>query len=207
VAKGLYSYVIYLLHSFMSLIGIRPIISPDSARSRRVPTLGGYNEARGDIILQSGCLSGVLFGAIHCMGWNSLVQGPQVAWRVASILIICSPIYIFYPYRLLDTYWRTLTSLNFPRFILSSIDRPFAVVVSSVRYPAARIILTYYLSIIIYFTRCILTTINRPFYVVVSSVTYTAARIILIVLILLSLISLPRGAYDTVSWTKFIPHY
>jgi hypothetical protein len=35
---------------------------------------------------------------------------------------------------------------------------------------------------------------------------YIAARLTLIVLILLNFRSLPPGVYDTVAWTKFIPH-
>jgi len=35
---------------------------------------------------------------------------------------------------------------------------------------------------------------------------YTFARTTLIVLMMLSLRSLPPGAYDTVAWNKFIPH-
>ncbi|KAG2357367.1 hypothetical protein BDR07DRAFT_1297878 [Suillus spraguei] len=39
-----------------------------------------------------------------------------------------------------------------------------------------------------------------------SSFIYIVARITLIVLMLMSFRSLPPGVYDTVAWTKFIPH-
>jgi len=41
----------------------------------------------------------------------------------------------------------------------------------------------------------------------IALIVYVIARIGLIVLMLMSLRSLPPGAYDTVTWTKFIPHY
>jgi hypothetical protein len=41
---------------------------------------------------------------------------------------------------------------------------------------------------------------------ITSCFAYIAARLILVVLIFLSFRSLPPGVYDTVAWTKFIPH-
>ncbi|OJA10965.1 hypothetical protein AZE42_08484 [Rhizopogon vesiculosus] len=43
--------------------------------------------------------------------------------------------------------------------------------------------------------------------IVISSVAYTAARLTLIVLTVMSFQSLPSGVYNTVAWTKFIPHF
>jgi hypothetical protein len=43
--------------------------------------------------------------------------------------------------------------------------------------------------------------------VLLAGFAYIAARLTLIVLILLSVQSLPPGVYDTVAWTKFIPHW
>jgi hypothetical protein len=37
-------------------------------------------------------------------------------------------------------------------------------------------------------------------------VIYILARFAIITLIMLSLRSLPQGVYDTIAWTKFIPH-
>jgi hypothetical protein len=151
-----FRHVIYIFHSLLSLVD-RPSIPSDSARSCRVPTLGGYGEDDGDITLQSGIFSGVIFGAIHCLGWNSMVPGTlTLICRVASIALIASPVFIFAPYhRILGPNTRYL----------------------------------------------------RLFIVLVSSVAYVAGRIIIIVLILMSLTSLPHGAYDIVSWTIFFPHF
>lgn len=42
---------------------------------------------------------------------------------------------------------------------------------------------------------------------IISYFAYVAARLTLVVLVLLSFRSLPSGVYDTVAWTKFIPHF
>ena len=55
-------------------------------------------------------------------------------------------------------------------------------------------------------------TVHRKIQILLETATwicsflYIAARITLIVLMLMSLRSLPPGVYDTVAWTKFIPH-
>ncbi|KAG1741646.1 hypothetical protein EDB19DRAFT_1634476, partial [Suillus lakei] len=49
-------------------------------------------------------------------------------------------------------------------------------------------------------------TIFRFSFGVIASYIYIAARVTLSVLMMLSLRSLPPGVYDTVTWTKFIPH-
>ncbi|KAG2362833.1 hypothetical protein BDR07DRAFT_1283656 [Suillus spraguei] len=41
---------------------------------------------------------------------------------------------------------------------------------------------------------------------VASAFIYAVARVTLLVLMLASFRSLPSGVYDTVAWTKFIPH-
>ncbi|KAG0695641.1 hypothetical protein DFH29DRAFT_837579, partial [Suillus ampliporus] len=41
---------------------------------------------------------------------------------------------------------------------------------------------------------------------VISTLIYIPVRVTLVVLMILSLRSLPPGVYDTVAWTKFIPH-
>jgi hypothetical protein len=82
------------MYPFISLMGVAPVISPGVVRSRRVPSLGGYTRTRGSIILLVGCFSGMVFGAIHCVGWNYFFQKhtEQVLWRVASLVILCVPI-------------------------------------------------------------------------------------------------------------------
>jgi len=145
------------MYPFTTLAGIAPVVSQSDVRSHRAPFLGGYTGVHGGTILLIGCISGILFGGIHCMGWNYLFQG-QMAWRVASLSIFCAPVYT------LVLYSSFALNIYIPTFL-------------------ARLMM------------------------ITSSMVYVIARIGLIVLILMSLRSLPPGAYDTVPWTKFIPHY
>jgi hypothetical protein len=133
------------------------LISPWAAHSRRVPSLGGYTNTSGRTIIYIGYISGMVFGAIHCTGWNNLFQG-HIIWRAASLAILCIPVYFL----LVISYCRVFPNIYFEYFIDTTIT--------------------------------------------ISVATYIVARIGLIVLMLLSLRSLPPGAYDTVAWTKFIPH-
>jgi hypothetical protein len=94
-AKGYFPYyVAKFFHPFHSLAGVYPSISPDVVRSRRVPSLGGYAETRGRTILLVGCFSGMVFGAIHCVGWDFPFQShaEQALWRASSLVMLCSPI-------------------------------------------------------------------------------------------------------------------
>jgi hypothetical protein len=154
------SFTTKLFYPLLSLMGFHFILH-SAVRSRRIPSLAGYTETHGHIILFVGCFSGMVFGAIHCMGWDYFVKEhtERVLWRVASLAIFCAPILtlITYCYESLD--W----SSKYP-------DRFFGLVV-----PLA------------YFA-------------------YFAARFTLIVLTLLSFQYLPSGVYDTVAWTKLIPH-
>jgi hypothetical protein len=40
------------------------------------------------------CVSGMMFGGIHCLGWNYLFQAheEQILWRVASVGLAFSPL-------------------------------------------------------------------------------------------------------------------
>jgi hypothetical protein len=82
-----------ILYPFATLMGMDPMISPGAVRSRRVPSLGGFVETHGGIVLLAGCFSGMMFGTIHCVGWNYFLQKPteQVLWHVASLAILCAP--------------------------------------------------------------------------------------------------------------------
>ncbi|KAG1814706.1 uncharacterized protein BJ212DRAFT_348306 [Suillus subaureus] len=119
---------------------------------------------RGQIIITIiGGISGVLFGGIHCLGWNFLfpIHTEQTLWRVASIAIAYSFGVI------LSSYFMERLSIRFMR--RRSVE--------SQRYGI--------FTLMIY---------------------YISARLTLIVLMMLSLRSLPPGAYDTVAWTSFFPH-
>jgi hypothetical protein len=148
----------YLNRFFENLTSMKPFISPGAVHSRRVPSFGGYAVTHDHTVLYIGCISGMIFGAIHCTGWNVLFQG-YIIWHAASIAILCSPVCIL------------LTCL----YVTSKYE---------------------------------LNTLAKGFIIIISPVilVYAVARIGLIVLMLLSLRSLPPGAYDTVAWTKFIPH-
>ncbi|KAG2137509.1 hypothetical protein DEU56DRAFT_736860 [Suillus clintonianus] len=160
-------YLVCLFKPFLSLAGISEGISPRANRERRVPILGGYDdnflESRNHVItLFFGCFSGMVFGAIHCLGWNFLFQGhaEQILWRAASLAIISAPlsILLLFSYVVWLTDWKKMGS---------------------------SVVLAVSVNFFIYFV----------------------ARVILIVLLLMSLRSLPPGVYDVVAWTKFFPHF
>ncbi|KAG1749368.1 hypothetical protein EDD22DRAFT_917005 [Suillus occidentalis] len=165
----LYRQIRHLIsYPFISLMGIVVTISPRAARSRRVPSLGGYSwdlhrgsltGIAGEMVLILGCFSGMVFGGIHCLGWNYFFQRHTelILWRATSLGAICAPVVIS-----LDTLsymrsWKILRIFGFPPGFIASF-------------------------------------------------IYIVARITLIVLTILSLQSLPTGAYDTVAWTTLIPH-
>ncbi|KAG2098760.1 uncharacterized protein F5147DRAFT_640865 [Suillus discolor] len=162
----------HIFHPFVCLMGIAASPSPHAARYRRAPYLGGYKRYNfnhdgdlltryrvGKIILLIGCFSGMMFGGIHCLGWNYFFTATQsTLWRATSILVICAPVIIS-----LDT----LSLMHRGRFLMMIFG-----------FNAGQI----------------------------AALIYITARITLIVLIILSLQSLPTGVYDTVAWTRFIPH-
>ncbi|KAG2113221.1 hypothetical protein DEU56DRAFT_985197 [Suillus clintonianus] len=154
------------LYPVFSLMGAAMTTSPRAVRERRVPSLGGYDgnddHDRNHIItLFIGCFSGMVFGGIHCLGWNNLFQGhtEQILWRAASLVILSAPVSIL---------------LSFSYAIWGEFsDVGTAIAIAAVR---------------------------------ASLFIYIVARITLVVLLLMSLRSLPPGVYDTVAWTKLVPH-
>jgi len=85
-------------------------------RSRWVPHLGGYAESRGGTVLLIGCSSGLVYGGIHCLGWNFIQNHvDQVSWRWFSVLMLFAPVsaLMFYGYRSLGN-----PSRNMERFLL-----------------------------------------------------------------------------------------
>ncbi|KAG2755143.1 hypothetical protein P692DRAFT_20827581 [Suillus brevipes Sb2] len=151
-----------LIYPFTSLMGIGASVSPRAAHSRRVPSLGGYsNHYYATSVRLIGCFSGMVFGAIHCLGWNYLFQRPteHMLWRAASLGIASAPALLF----VYVEYWVGWRNSRVVRYIIMCVA-------------------------------------------LITSIIYIAARVTLIVLIMLSLRSLPLGAYDTVAWTQFISH-
>jgi hypothetical protein len=111
----------------------------------------------------TGCVSGMIFGGIHCLGWNYLFQAhkEQILWRVASVGMACSP-------------------LIFILFVsIAMVGERYRILIPGRYHASVGIIGT-----------CI----------------YVFSCITVFVLMFLSLRSLPPGVYDTVAWTKFIPH-
>jgi hypothetical protein len=84
-------------YPFVSLMG-GALNSSRSVHSRRVSSVGGYCESsvtsRPITILLIGCLSGAVFGGIHCLAWNVLFEGhaEQILWRAASLAIVSAPV-------------------------------------------------------------------------------------------------------------------
>jgi len=65
-------------------------------RSRWVPPLGGYGPYHGDIVFLIGSLSGLVYGGIHCLGWNFIQNhADQVSWRRFSVLMLVVPAFVF----------------------------------------------------------------------------------------------------------------
>ncbi|KAG2111835.1 hypothetical protein DEU56DRAFT_896527 [Suillus clintonianus] len=154
---------IYIVYPFGSLIGVNVSMFDPAPRSHQVVSLGGYGKYHDMIVLLIGCFSGMVFGGIHCLGWNYLFQrhAEHILWRTASLGIVCAPVPLFLAIRY--AMWMG----NMGDFGMASE---------------------------------ILVLLISPF-------IYIVARITLIVLMMLSLRSLPLGVYDTVAWTTFIPHF
>ncbi|KAG2117532.1 hypothetical protein BD769DRAFT_1362737 [Suillus cothurnatus] len=124
--------------------------------------------------------SGMVFGGIHCLGWNSLFPRhvEQTLWRVASIGTAVGMLAVF----LICFGLAALLDLLFPSSEsdgTSELDG---------------------------FNDCMNAYVGKIIGFFSIGNTYTFARLALIVLMILSLRSLPPGAYYTVAWNKFIPH-
>jgi preprotein translocase subunit SecG len=93
-------FLVNCVYPVASLMGLGAPISSRAVHSRRVSSVGGYDNisvfSRPSIILSIGCLSGAVFGGIHCLGWNDLFQGhaEQILWRAASLAIVSAPVSI-----------------------------------------------------------------------------------------------------------------
>jgi hypothetical protein len=143
-----------------------PNVSLGVVHSRRVPSLRGFTYIHESIMIFIGSFSAMVFGGIHCMGWNFLFQShtEQLLWRNACLAVLSSSVSLSISsgFGILQDKWESLRSNHMIAFT---------------------------------------TTI-----ILISGFAYIAARLILIVLMLLTFRSLPSGVYDTVAWTKFIPH-
>ncbi|KAG0695651.1 hypothetical protein DFH29DRAFT_954590 [Suillus ampliporus] len=121
----------------------------------------------------------MVFGGIHCLGWNFLFRrhADQILWRVASLGMALAPLYGF-----------LFLVINVSLEMLPS---RYKRLFDGIKIPD---LLTLILACFDISLGCI------------SALIYIPARVTLVVLMILSLRSLPPGVYDTVAWTKFIPH-
>ncbi|KAG1814710.1 uncharacterized protein BJ212DRAFT_348473 [Suillus subaureus] len=178
----------------------------------RTQRSGGLTREKIMVII--GCISGMAFGAIHCLGWNFLFprHAEQILCRVASIGIpyvfsgiLQVPILLHFLERLLPS--ESIDGQTSERLPLESIDGQ-----TSERLPPALVdgqTSEGLPSQSIYIYNQMLLLLDIPQVVPISShimFLYIPARISIIVLMFLSLRSLPPGTYDTVAWTEFIPH-
>jgi hypothetical protein len=88
--------------SSIFLTGFVPIYLRTSSHTRQSlmrPLLFGILEQKSGPSLISfiaACFSGVVFGAVHCLGWNIVLRRTEhIRWRVASIGATCSPLMTF----------------------------------------------------------------------------------------------------------------
>lgn len=93
-------------------------------RSLVRPLLFGFSEQKSGsslIAFVAGCITGAVFGAIHCLGWNVFPRHTeQVLWRVASIGATCSPLMTFFAFAL-PAFWGILLMTR-DRFTCGWID-------------------------------------------------------------------------------------
>ncbi|KDR70364.1 hypothetical protein GALMADRAFT_144669 [Galerina marginata CBS 339.88] len=124
---------------------------------------------------------GILFGAIHCAGWNfsfpSLFE--TYIWRLSSALITCVPLMIL----LLEIYCGLQVWFGDNFFVPKSLVDNFLV----------RIIQDFLLISIVVITALVL-------------LYYIVARLALLVVAFTTLRDLPPGALAAVEWTSFLPH-
>jgi hypothetical protein len=127
--------------------------------------------------------SGMVFGGIHCLGWNSLFPRhvEQTLWRVASIGATVGMLAVF----LICFGLAALLDLVFR--LSESDGTSESGGISGIRECKN----AHWRKIVVFLG---ITNI------------YCWARLALIVLMMLNLRSLPPGAYYTVAWNKFIPH-
>jgi hypothetical protein len=153
----------------------------------RIPAFGGLT--REQIIIIIGCISGMVFGMIHCLGWNFLFPKyiEQTLWRVASIGIP----YIFAGFLSL------FLQISMPQLLARQLPSDLIDGHTLERLINRQTMDT--------FIRVWDKFVTKPtgMYIMIQ---YIFARLTIIVLMMLSLRSLPPGAYDAVAWSEFIPH-
>jgi hypothetical protein len=122
---------------------------------------------------------GVVFGAIHFIAWPYSFPShtEQLLWRLSSIAMVGVPVCVFVGSGIYDLVDRIDSYLE--ESVVVDICHPF-------------LILAMYFFLVVS--------------VVLGPLTYVAARAITFVLAFKTLISLPAAVFQTIPWTKWIPH-
>jgi hypothetical protein len=130
----------------------------------------------------------VVFGGIHCIAWNFSfpTHVEQAFWRSACLVsaLVLPPIAL------------TMTVFDFVRHV-HEYPSGYPNISASMRQRASRI--TDWRD-----HRYVTTLVSLMVFILLTC--YCLARIYLIVEVFISLRSLPTGCYQTVDWSKFIPH-
>jgi len=74
-------------------MGIKHSNSPGAIKPHRVSSVGGYGKHHyGTITILIGCLCGMFYGALHCLGWKYLfqIQAWSLLWRGSSAAVTIS---------------------------------------------------------------------------------------------------------------------
>jgi hypothetical protein len=126
-------------------------------------------------------MMGTIFGAIHCVAWNTTLPSTSesLMWRSCSLVVAVVPVFLASLTRLEETVETVETvGASFSRKKLQELETR-----NWTKY-------------IVYYTAF---TIFVPAYVV--------ARLVLIVLSFTTLRALPPGAFVDVDWSMYIPHF
>ncbi|KAG2356463.1 hypothetical protein BDR07DRAFT_1423248 [Suillus spraguei] len=156
-------------------------------------------------------VSGVVFGAIHCLGWNFLFprHTEQILWRAASTGMACSIMvpFIVYVMLLLSGYLEPIWD-KVPKCLKWTWNK-VSTCLEWIWYKVSTCLEWIWDKVLKWTWYKISDDLQHNIKLFVGGLYvlfYLFSRVTIIVLMFLSLRSLPPGAYDTVVWTKFIPH-
>jgi len=174
--KDFHSPIFHFIHPFLTLTGIEHVNSPGGIKARRVSAVGGYGKHNDDSKITT-----PLIGCFCGMFFGALhCLGWKYLFQTESWAFLwraSSAVIAISPVLLL---------LSFGYYHLWSSKYKYKTRTS---ISVADVFLIF-LVVLIFFTYLI----------------YIIARILLLVLMMLSFLSLPPSAYDTVAWTRFLPH-
>ncbi|KAG1730955.1 uncharacterized protein EDB91DRAFT_1155747 [Suillus paluster] len=182
-----------------SLVDLVDPFSNCAVYSHRIRALGGYSGHRSMIAFLTGCVGGMLFAGIHCMQ-------KQMVWRVASLVMMCAPVGAFTGLIVIYVGIR-IESCDDLDWVFETLEKIWIVILIWILILVRRRITIAALVLVLVVLLPLLVSVHLVYCsVVIISLMYIPARVTLVVLMMLSLRSLPPGAYDTIAWTKFVPH-